>query len=146
MTQKRIAISDITIQDVIVADNHLDPVDKYHYVSPQYYVMIDGSAINKFKTTDKITKDTSYITILDSVNKLKESMKKKYNTYSTKEKPWLSYVPIDVIKNMDTDERDRTFIHTTITAVLTHCKLQEHVSEIEDLIEKYRAWRQTTEG
>ena len=127
----RIQERDIEVLDIVTAVNHFDVQQKYHYVSPQYYVSIKKSSFEKIPTTNEITKNSDAIVILSTVTKLRNSMGSKYEDYSTKDKPLLSLVPIDVIKELDVAELENIFIHTTVEAILQHCSLLDNIKKLK---------------
>lgn len=124
---------DIEVLDIVTAVNHFDRTVGYHYVSPQYYININEIAFNKITVIDELKNDTGCIVFLNTKSKLKKSMDERYNNLSSQQTPWLSLVPVDVIKNMEFRELEDIFIHTTIVAVLQHLNLLDNVKRIQEI-------------
>lgn len=134
---------DIEVLDIVTAVNHFNEDELYHYVSPQYYVNIKTTAFKKMPKTNKLHKNADDIVILDTADKLRKTIKPEYDNVSSEDKPWLSLVPIDVIKEIDVAELEEIFIHTTVEAILQHCKLLNKIKKIEEITHTYKSWRTT---
>lgn len=140
LTSNVIQERDIEIQDIITVVNHFDKFKHFHYVSPQYYVAIKQNVLNSFALSSKIEKKERRIVVFDTSTKLKNSMKKHYDDYSTKEQPLLAWITLDVFRELNETEREQIFIHTTIEAINAHNKLHQHLSDIQKDIELYKSW------
>lgn len=142
-------VRNIIVLDVIVAVNHYNEEEGYHFVSPQYYI-----DIKDFETLFYVAKNPYARTprnkipvkILNTKKKLLNSMSETNNKETTEDKPLLSVVPIDIIEKMDSCERERIFIKTTIEAILAHCEMRKNIEELNRKLGTYRSWRMSQMG
>lgn len=121
----KIQENDVEVRKVIRVNNHMnrDISNPYHYLSPAFYVALNGKPEKYLSWGDSRRKGNKMDVLVISSE---EDLEKAFNLVSTKDKPCLAWVLIDLISDY-TDY----FTYTTQEAIQVHKELQEERNKLQ---------------
>jgi len=131
----------IEVKDIIIANNHHEEENQFHYLSPAFYVNIKN--LNRYLFWGNQANDAAgkkrNVSIIDAVSDF------KIIEESTYEKPKLAWVKVSIIKDDCLDENGTPlFSYTTLEAIERHERIRnasKRISAAAKEVESYTDWR-----